>query len=325
MLLAIGTCLGHAQQGVPPGEMRQSLDDAWWTGPMLAASAATLPRGHFLVEPYFYDVSVQGQYDGNGNRHSARHSNGFGSLTYIMYGLADRVSVGVIPVAGFTTPSGGLNSSGVGWGDLTLLGQYQLAQFHSGNRMPTISLVLQETLPTGKYDHLGKRIGDGLGSGAYTTMVAFYAQTYFWMPSGRILRGRIDVSQSFSKKVKVEDVSVYGTGEAFRGYAKPGSSFFLDLAGEYSLTRRWVLALDATYRHSGNTSVSGSYILHHPIVEAPLGARLDSGTSDAFGLAPAIEYNFSSSLGVVLGTNLIPAERNTAATITPMMAINFVH
>ena len=29
----------------------QSLDDAWWTGPMLAPSAATLPRGHFLIEP----------------------------------------------------------------------------------------------------------------------------------------------------------------------------------------------------------------------------------------------------------------------------------
>jgi hypothetical protein len=30
---------------------RQSLDDAWWTGPMLAPSAATLLQGHFLIEP----------------------------------------------------------------------------------------------------------------------------------------------------------------------------------------------------------------------------------------------------------------------------------
>lgn len=29
--------------------VRQPLDDAWWTGPMLAPSAATLPRGHFRV------------------------------------------------------------------------------------------------------------------------------------------------------------------------------------------------------------------------------------------------------------------------------------
>ena len=35
---------------------RQSREDAWWTGPMLAASAASLPQGHFLLEPYLFDV-----------------------------------------------------------------------------------------------------------------------------------------------------------------------------------------------------------------------------------------------------------------------------
>ena len=50
---------------------RQSLDDAWWTGPMLAPSAATLPQGHFLIEPYFYDVIQQGQYDRDGVKRKA--------------------------------------------------------------------------------------------------------------------------------------------------------------------------------------------------------------------------------------------------------------
>jgi hypothetical protein len=30
---------------------RQALDDAWWTGPLLAAGANTLPKGHVLIEP----------------------------------------------------------------------------------------------------------------------------------------------------------------------------------------------------------------------------------------------------------------------------------
>ena len=34
---------------------RQSLDDAWWTGPLLAAAAGSLPLGHFLFEPYFFE------------------------------------------------------------------------------------------------------------------------------------------------------------------------------------------------------------------------------------------------------------------------------
>jgi hypothetical protein len=52
-----------------PGEVRQSLDDAWFTGPMLAPNATTLPRGHFLIEPYLYDVIAQGFYDRDGKRH----------------------------------------------------------------------------------------------------------------------------------------------------------------------------------------------------------------------------------------------------------------
>jgi hypothetical protein len=45
--------LAGAQEASPPSSLlRQALDNAWWTGPMLAPSAATLPRGHFLIEPY---------------------------------------------------------------------------------------------------------------------------------------------------------------------------------------------------------------------------------------------------------------------------------
>ena len=99
----VGVTGAEAQQETL--HVRQSLDDAWWTGPMLAPSAATLPRGHFLVEPYFYDVT-------------AAHSHGFGSLTYMNYGLADKLTVGMIPTAGFNVVNNGASSSGVGMGDL---------------------------------------------------------------------------------------------------------------------------------------------------------------------------------------------------------------
>ena len=151
--------------------------------------------------------------------------------------------------------------------------------------------------------------------------MAFYSQKYFWLPNGRILRGRLDISQSFSRSARVQDVSVYGTELGFRGHAKPGNSLFLDLAGEYSLTRRWVLALDATYRYGWNTRVTG----HNIFEPGSPQSILDSGSSYAFGLAPAIEYNLSGSLGFLVGVRVIPAGRNTAATITPALAINYVH
>jgi hypothetical protein len=98
---------------------------------------------------------------------------------------------------------------------------------------------VQETLPTGEYDRLGDRPSDGLGSGAFTTTIALYTQSYLWMPNGRILRFRFNVIPAFSRSVNVEDASVYGTTTGFRGYAQPGRSIFLDAAGEYSLTRQW--------------------------------------------------------------------------------------
>ncbi len=312
--LFIGAVSAEAQQGAsqPSPIVRESLDDAWWTGPMLVLSAATLPRGHFLIEPYLFDVI-------------AAHSNGFGSLTYVNYGLADKVTVGLIPTAGFNKVSNGPSSSGVGLGDLTLQTQYRLTKFHVGSWIPTISIAAQETLPTGKYDRLSDRPSDGLGSGAYTTTLALYSQTYFWLPTGRILRMRFNMSQSFSNNVNVEGVSVYSTGAGFHGHAKPGSSFFADAAWEYSLTRSWVLALDATYRHNDNTSVTGYNVLDPSSAQNPTSIRLNTGSSDAFGFAPAIEFNWKLNLGVLLGLRVIPASHNTNATITPAVAINFVH
>src|ERR1700680_2815970 len=79
-------------------------------------------------------------------------------------------------------------------------------------------------LPTGRYDRLGKRPSDGFGSGAFTTMLSFYSQTYFWLPNGRILRMRFDVSQAFSSSAHVEDASVYGTAAGLPGATGSGSA-----------------------------------------------------------------------------------------------------
>lgn len=314
--------LAHAQDPAPaPAVFRQTLNDAWWTGPMLAPSANTLPQGHFLIEPYLYDVTTQGFYTPSGDRVSAPHANEFGSLTYINYGLTNKVTVGVIPTFDYNDPSEGLSSSGIGVGDLTVQAQYRLHLFRENSWVPTISLAVQQSLPTGKYDQLGNRPSNGIGSGAYTTMPSFYSQTFFWMPNGRILRMRFNVVPAFSRSVNVRDVSVYGTSQGFRGRANPGASIFVDFAWEYSLTQRWVLALDATYRHQGNTSVNG----YNFQSSTPSPIQLNSGASDAIGLAPAIEYNWKSTIGVLLGVRLIPVGRNTRATITPALALNFVH
>ena len=51
---------------------------------------------------------------------------------------------------------------------------------------------------------------------------------------------------------------------------------------------------------------------------------MDSGKSEAFFLAPAIEYSWQPNVGVIVGTRVIPAGRSTAVTVTPAVAINIV-
>lgn len=323
-LLILFNAIGAHAEDTATQASHQSLDDAWWTGPLLAASASTLPQGHFLVEPYVYDVITYGQNDSHGQRVSTPHVNDFGSQSYILYGITDEISGGLIPRFGYEEASAGPSSSSLQLGDVTLQGQYRLTRFQEGSLVPTTSIVIGETLPTGKYDHLDPHPADGFGAGAYTTLISLYSQDYFWLPTGRILRTRLDLSYSLSSHVSLQGVSVYGTGPGFTGHANPGNTLSADSSWEYSFTRNWVLALDVVYEHDASTGVTGSYPAAHgnegqlPVIQQ------SSGPSRSLGFAPAIEYNWSAKMGVILGVRYIPIGRNSSITVTPVAAINMV-
>ncbi len=300
---------------------QQSLDQAWWTGPLLAPNASTMPQGHWLLEPYLYDLVTYGHFDRSGTLRSAGAAHDIGNQSYIEYGLVNGFTLALIPRLGFHESSAGQDSSGFTVGDITLQGSYGLTQFRQGSWIPTTSLVIGETFPTGKYDRLDGRTDGALGSGAYSTTVSLYSQTYLWMPNGRILRARLDLSYEMSRWTSVQGMSVYGTVEGFNGRAHPGQSFVADLAFEYSVTQQWVLATDFDWEHDGNTRVEGGYL---PTTTSALPPYLvqNSGSDDLLYLAPAVEYNWSSSMGVIAGARIAALGRNIGATVTPVAAIN---
>jgi hypothetical protein len=323
-VLALLTASSVQAEDVATQSAHQSMDDAWWTGPLLAASASTLPQGHFLVEPYLYDVITYGRYDTQAKRISTPHENDFGSQSYVLYGLTSEVSIGLIPRFGFEKASQGPSSTGVGVGDLSFQAQYRLTQFEEGHWTPTTSIVLSETFPTGRYDRLDEHPADGFGAGAYATTVSLYSQDYFWLSTGRILRTRLDLSYTLSNKVTLEGVSVYGTGAGFAGRASPGDALTADSSWEYSVTRNWVLALDVVYQHNANTGVVGTYATDASGSTRSFEIQENSGASWSLGFAPAVEYNWSARMGVIVGARFIPIGNNTGISITPVAAINMV-
>ncbi len=288
---------------------RASSDDAWWTGPMLANSAATLPKGHALVETYaFHQIQ--------------KDSSLYGSLTYLLYGITDKFTIGLKPMFGMTSSGG--DTSRVGFGDLTLHTQYRLTSLDAAPDQPAISVSLQHALPTGRYDQLDTRPAPGLGSGSHATIVALYGQQYFWLANGRPFRTRLNISSTFSREAKIKGGSIYGTHSGFRGRAKPGDLLSLGVSGEYSVNRSWVLALDLIFNHAGTTRVKG---FDPPVAVGglPVPVQYSLGSSQWVSIAPAVEYSWTPNLGVLFGTRFNPRGRNNPASITPAVAINYVY
>ena len=297
-LMSAGASGVRAQDASP----RQSLDDAWWTGPMLANSAHTLPQGHVLIESYLYDAISE-------------RTNSVNSLSYLLYGVTDWLTLGLVPTAGYSSVRDGADSAGPHWGDTELRAQFRITALDAERGVPDVAVALIETVPTGKYDLLA-RASDGFGGGATGTALALYSQMVWWMPNGRILRTRLDLQGGIWNRAPVSGISVYGTAADFEGHARPGNRYSVDAAFEYSMTREWVLALDVIYNHGAAAIVRG--------LDGARPIERRSGSNDGFGFAPALEYNVSPDLGFLTGLRVLTAGHNSKASLTPAIAINYV-
>jgi hypothetical protein len=276
----------------PEGQSVQRLADAWWTGPLLAANADTLPPGHVYFEPYLFDV-VSG---GSGTP---------GSRSYLLYGVAPRFTAGLLPSFSYAKDARG--SRHLLMGDVTLDMQYRLTAADPGKTAPSIAINVQQRLPTARYDKLN--VGAvGSGNGDYATLVGLYSQQYFWMPNGRILRARLDFTHTFEGTAKVRGLSVYGTPASFQGKVRPGDSTTIDLGGEYSVTKQIVLAGDIVRSWTDSTVTTTS------------GTGSKTPSSAYFAIAPAVEYNWSPEDGVIFGVRIIPKGRNSPSSVTPVVA-----
>ena len=100
ILQADATCAAEPPTNPASGEdtvstadtAREPSSEAWWTGPLVASPAMTLPRGEFYVEPYLYNSVPYGSFDTQGHLHAVPRQNELGSMTYLKYGVSDRLT-----------------------------------------------------------------------------------------------------------------------------------------------------------------------------------------------------------------------------------------
>lgn len=305
---------------------RQSMDDALFTGPLVAPNPTPIPKGHWVIEPYLSSGIQYGNYNGNWGQSSSHNSYSLNSTTLFQYGLNDRISIGVLPQFGYNLASHGASSHGPKIGDTTLRAFYMLHEFQEGGWLPTISIGLDQSLPTGQHDGLANA-NDGLGSGVPITTPGLWLQHYAWMPNGRILRTRLALNYDIPLgRPTIKDTSVYGTEDGFNGKAKLGRTFTADLGFEYSMTRHWVPVFEIVYSHTESGHTRGtmtSYNKRGQMKQHSVSDKMRS--SDSIELAPALEYHVNEHYGFIAGAEVTVAGRNTDATVTPQVALNIVY
>ena len=179
---------------------------------------------------------------------------------------------------------------------------------------PSITASLGLNLPIGDYDRLPSPV-DGRGSGAYTLKQGLLAQSLFdtWGHHPFRLRVYGSIYENLFD-VAVRGLSVYGTDQGFSGHAAPGISSQIGVGAGYGLTHQWVFAFDAVQNFGSGGRVRGT----------SSGTVIDITTpsSAATAIATAIEYNVSSSIGVIAGVEFSVAGRNSSSYVAPQIAVS---
>ncbi|WP_199100766.1 hypothetical protein [Dyella sp. ASV21] len=291
-----------------------------FTGPLITPNAAAPPAGAGNVEPYLIYVESHAYYDLDGTRHTQHPGSHQWLLAVpVSYGVTDRLNA-QLTAGTLYNVSGRQHSDGTRQTDTTVKLQYMLVAPQANGLGTAVSVSYAHTFPTGSYDRLGNNPLNGGGDGASTDQLALYAQQRLVLANGHTmrLRGLLNWGPSPSR-VTIEGVSSHGTSTGFVGSARLGRSLNAMVAAEYALDRHWALAMDVTWGHRRGSSVRGWECRSVDSCEAVAQLAASHWT---YSVAPAVEYNFTHSLGLIAGAQISFAGHNSGAYIAPQVALN---
>ncbi|HBR49208.1 MAG TPA: hypothetical protein DEA71_03885 [Nitrospira sp.] len=281
--------------------------DPWFTGTLLSTRGRTLDPGRLVVQPYFFYTRYGGLYNDNWRLHSATVSRTIIQQTFFIYGLTNRVDIGIAPQWLENSSS---RDSLSGFGDLPVQLGFQVLKGDSDSWVPHVLFWVQEVFPTGRYNDLGPSTVDlgGIGGGSFGTTLGLALQKVLRLGGDHVLRYRLNASYGFYSPVTVRGFNTYGGGFDTTGRVEPGSVTTFTVAGEYTLTRHIVLALDIGFQTINATHFSGT---------AGIGAQgepamVGKGYSNLLSIAPAVEYHFTQHVGLIAGPWFSLRGKNTS-------------
>jgi len=286
-------------------------NEPWLTGPIITPSARVVPQGHFNLEPYFFWTTAHGVYDNHG--HVVKTPVFHQALTQMVYkvGLTENIDLEGLFQWAYNRTEG--QSASV-FGDIPVGFDIQLLK--EGKSTPYLKVTIQETFPTGKYNNLDpNKLGtDRGGFGTYATTVGIGASKTIFFGDHHYLRWRTFISAAFLSSVNVKGTNAFGGGIGTKGRVSPGNVYGFVFGAEYTLSLNWALAFDYNISYANRDKFKGRTLT---VVGSPYSVEMS--------IAPAIEYNWSDSMGIIIGPWFSIGGRNANRFASAVAAFNYYH
>lgn len=316
--LAMFAAKGGSNGAPPPGD---TCPDPWFTGPLLAPSGHVVPGGYINVEPYTFYTVTTGLYDSDWNTVDLPDftSVNFQFLLYV--GLNPWMDILFVPQAEWNSTQG---VSTLVFGDLQVELDLQIYDNKKNHAIPALKFYIRESFPTGPYQKSNpERLTTDLsGSGSFETTVGWVLSNLLQFSGCHFLNLRLNGFVSLNSNVPVKGINAYGGAADTDGTIHPGLEWGGIFALQYNFNRNWAFALDLEGIYANKTTFRG---FRGTPAQAPAPPNLVLGNPSnlSFSIAPAIEYNFNESLGIIAGTWFTFAGRNTPKFISGVIAINY--
>ncbi len=288
----------------------------WLTGPLLAPSGHVIPMGHFNIEPYVFANVNTGLYNSHWKSHSTTNFYNINTQIPIQLGILPRTDFTFDPQFSWNHIDG---ASHWAYNDMPFGFDFQVYYDTPGDLPPAVKLSFKGNVPFGKYQKLNPKDKgtDAGGSGSWLPTIGLTFSDLFHFTGVHFLSARLAFAYIIPNSVHVKGFNVYGGGHHTHGTVYPGPTFTADLGLEYTLARRWALALDVLYVHSNHTRFSG-----HKGETDGVPNTIGGPSSELFSLAPAIEYNWNGNYGIIAGVWFSVAGRNNPEFVNGVIAFN---
>ncbi len=314
LVILCSPLIGFASSPDMPHITSNEPYEPWFTGPLLTPTANVVPKGHYNIQSYLFFTNIYGHYNAHWENHSMPHLFIGSFVLDVQFGLSKICDFQFNPLVLYKHQKG---IHAWSFGDIPISLGFQLYKADPAGL--AVKLRFLATLPTGKYQHLSlhKQGLDAGGLGGYFPGIALVFGRTFQMGCSQFLATRLSLSYHVPTPVHVKGLNSYGGGPHTRGKVFPGQ-FFISLLGlEWSFSQRFVLACDLEYIHTNKIRFKGERG-HLNGIPHLIGAA----SKEQISIAPALEYNFNQSVGIIAGCWFTVAGRNIPAFASGIISLN---